>query len=92
MSTNQTIKSHATTREYVENYQRTDMAKAELGRYCEGCGRLPAWCECPEGIPGARIVGMMEIVAALSNPMHGFADRDGTYHPAPGYNVIGKNL
>jgi hypothetical protein len=46
VSTNQTIKSHATTREYTERYQQTDMAKAELGRYCEGCGRLPCWCEC----------------------------------------------
>lgn len=46
MSTNQTIKSRATTREYTERYQATDMAKVELGRYCAGCGRLPAWCEC----------------------------------------------
>ena len=46
MSTNQTIKPKPTTREYVENYQQTDMAKTELARYCLGCGRLPCWCEC----------------------------------------------
>jgi hypothetical protein len=46
VSTNQTIKSHATTREYTERYQQTDMAKVELGRYCDGCGRLPHWCLC----------------------------------------------
>jgi hypothetical protein len=46
VSTNQTIKSHATTREYTERYQQTDMAKVELGRYCDGCGMLPAWCGC----------------------------------------------
>jgi hypothetical protein len=48
MSTNQTIKSKPTTREYTERYQQTDMAKPELGRYCDGCGRLLCWCECLE--------------------------------------------
>ena len=80
MSTNQTIKSHATTREYVANYQQTDMAKPELGRYCEACGRLPAWCVCEDD----NGVG--------SGCLHGLVDSDGVYHPAPGYNVIVENL
>ena len=65
MSTNQTIKPKPTTREYVENYQQTDMAKLELARYCQGCGRLPCWCECPEGIPGGQVFGVPDIVDAI---------------------------
>jgi len=55
MSTNQTIKSHATTREYTEHYQQTDMAKPELARYCDGCGRLPAWCLCEALVKAAAV-------------------------------------
>jgi hypothetical protein len=41
------IKSHHTTAEYVRNYEAAGLAKPELDRYCQECGRLPAWCECP---------------------------------------------
>jgi|WetSurMetagenome_2_1015567.scaffolds.fasta_scaffold13929_4 hypothetical protein len=79
MSTNQTIKSHATTREYTEHYQQTDMAKPELARYCDWCGRLPAWCLCEDLVKAAvgkkRMDCMLEVVAAVSNPMHDFTAR-----------------
>lgn len=43
------IKSHHTTAEYVRNYEAAGLAKPELSRYCQTCGRLPAWCECEKG-------------------------------------------
>ena len=35
---------------------------------------------------------MLDLAIAAHNPMHGFFDKDGVYHPAPGYNVIGVNF
>lgn len=78
------------TEEYERGHAATFGEKAD--RYCEGCGRLRVWCECPEGIPGARVVGIDEVVAAMVNPHHGFYDKDGKYHPAPGCNVIVTGL
>jgi len=44
------IKSHHTTADYVRNYEAAGLAKPELSRYCQECGRLPAWCECVDAM------------------------------------------
>lgn len=37
------------TEEYERGHAATFGEKAD--RYCEGCGRLRVWCECPLGRP-----------------------------------------
>jgi hypothetical protein len=39
------MRTRATTDDYREGMERMGMGSA-LDRYCPGCGRLPAWCEC----------------------------------------------
>jgi len=40
------LRTRAATDDYREGMERMGMGSA-LDRYCRGCGRLPAWCECP---------------------------------------------
>lgn len=38
------IQSHVPTSDYERNF--VGMFGEREDRYCAGCGRLPAWCEC----------------------------------------------
>lgn len=41
------ISQHAVSDEYRAAAER--MGWDRMSRYCEGCGRLPAWCDCEKG-------------------------------------------
>ena len=46
MTSFSTPKTGPLTKEYEAGYVRNFGTKAD--RYCERCGKLPAWCECPK--------------------------------------------